>query len=89
MSWRVDFSSRSLKFLAQNNLSEDFILREIELALRKFQGENININIKKLKGEWRGFYRIRSGKLRAIVEFNFDLRQAYIEAVDWRGNVYK
>ena len=89
MNWRVDFSSRSLKFLAQNHLSEDFIVAEIKLALKKFQGEDINVNIKRLKGEWEGFYRIRSGKLRVIVEFNFELRQAYVEAIDWRGNVYK
>lgn len=89
MSWRVEFSSRSLKFLMQNHISEDFILTEIRLALKKFHGEDININIKRLKGEWVGFYRIRSGKLRIILEFNFELRQAYVEAIDWRGNVYK
>lgn len=89
MSWRVDFSARSLKFLTQNHLSEDFILIEVMLTLKKFQGEDININIKKLKGDWTGFYRIRSGKLRIIVEFNFENHQAYIEAVDWRGNIYK
>lgn len=89
MSWRVDFSSRALKFLVQNHLSEDFILTEVRLALKKFQGEDINIDIKRLKGEWAGFYRIRAGKLRIIVEFNFELHQVYVDAIDWRGEVYK
>jgi mRNA interferase RelE/StbE len=69
MNWRIDFSPNSLKFLEKNNLKEDFIIEKIKLALRKFKGENININIKKLKGEWEGFYRIRSGQLRIIAEF--------------------
>lgn len=88
MSWHIDFSASSLKFLKKNNLEENFILDKIQLTLRKFRGENINIDIKKLRGEWEGFYRIRSGKLRIIVEFQFEYCRAYIEEIDWRGNVY-
>ena len=83
MSWRIDFSPASLKFLSQNNLDEDLILEKIGLALRRVQGEHVNVDIKKLKGEWQGFYRIRSGKLRAIVEFQFSLQRVYIEVIDW------
>ncbi len=89
MSWRIDFSPSSLKFLNRNKLSENFIIDKIKLVLRKFEGEAININIKKLGGEWEGFYRIRSGRLRIIVEFQFQQNHAYIEEIDWRGNVYK
>ena len=49
MSWRIDFSSDSLKFLSQNNLNEELILEKIRLALRRLQGENINVDIKKLR----------------------------------------
>ncbi len=89
MNWRIDFSESSLKFLKKNNLKEDFIIEKIELTLRKFKGENININVKKLRGEWEGFYRIRSGQLRIIAEFQFERNRVYIEETDWRGNVYK
>jgi len=89
MNWFIDFSANSLKFLKRNNLEENFIISKIELALRSFKGENINIDIKKLKGEWEGFYRIRSGRLRVIAEFQFEQNRAYIEEIDWRGNVYK
>ena len=75
MSWRIDFSPASLKFLSQNNLDENLILEKIGLALKRVQGERVNIDIKKLKGEWQGFYRIRSGKLRVIVEFQFSLQR--------------
>ena len=89
MNWRIDFSPASLKFLKQNNLEENFVIDKIQLTLRKFKGENVNINIKKLSGEWEGFYRIRSGQLRIIVGFQFEQNRAYIEEIDWRGNVYK
>ncbi|MDO8590585.1 MAG: hypothetical protein Q7R65_01260 [bacterium] len=89
MSWNVDFSSQALKFLAKNHLTEDEILEKIRLALRKFNGEPISVDIKKLGGRWAGFHRIRSGKIRLIVEFKFESQSAFIEVVDWRGNAYK
>jgi mRNA-degrading endonuclease RelE of RelBE toxin-antitoxin system len=89
MKWRLDFSKDALKFLTRNKLKEDFIIDRIKLALRKFAGENINIDIKKLKGDWEGFYRIREGKLRIIVEFYFEDFRVYIEKIDWRGSTYK
>jgi len=89
MNWYIDFSENSLKFLKKNNLKEDLIIEKIQLTLRKFKGENVNINVKKLSGEWEGFYRIRSGRLRIIVEFQFEQNRAYIEEIDWRGNAYK
>ena len=89
MNWRIDFSKDALKFLKQNNLKEDFIIDKIRFALRKFKGEDVNIDIKKLHGEWERFYRIRSGRLRIITEFQFEIYRAYIDTIDWRGNAYK
>jgi mRNA interferase RelE/StbE len=89
MNWRIDFSKDSLKFLEKNNLQEGFVIDKIKLALRKFKGEDININIKKLRGGWEGFYRIRFGRLRIIAEFQFEGCRVYIGRIDWRGSVYK
>lgn len=89
MNWHIDFSADSVKFLQRNNLENDIIVEKIKLALRKFQGENINVEIKKLSGTWKGFYKIRAGKLRILAEFQFEYNRVYIEKVDWRGNVYK
>ena len=41
-----------------------------------------------MKGEWEGFYRIRKGKWRVIVEFDFNSSSVFIEDIDWRGNIY-
>jgi len=89
MKWIVDFSDDSLKFLKKNKISEDYIIEKVELTLKKLKGEDINVDIKKLKGKWEGFYRIRFGKLRIIAEFQFQDNRVYIERIDWRGNVYK
>lgn len=89
MSWKIDFSRDSLKFLEQNNLKDDVIIDKVRLVLRKFKGENMNVDIKKLGGKWEGFYRIRSGKLRIIFEVQFENYRVYIDKVDWRGSAYQ
>lgn len=89
MNWRIDFSTSSLKFLKQNNLDESLVIEKLRLVFRKFKGEDVNINVNKLSGKWEGFYRIRSGKIRIIAEFQFERSHVFIEEIDWRGNVYK
>ncbi|KKS38557.1 MAG: hypothetical protein A3G49_06635 [Candidatus Sungbacteria bacterium RIFCSPLOWO2_12_FULL_41_11] len=89
MKWRIETSHDAEKFLEKNKLSKEEIHERIGRALRYFLGEDINIDIKKLKGEWEGFYRIRDGKIRIIAEFDFDRSAVFIEEIDWRGNAYK
>ena len=89
MNWRIDFSDIAFKFLRRNHLQESFIADKIILVIRKFRGEDVNVSIGKLTGEWEGFYRIRVGKLRIIVSFQFESYKAHIDKIDWRGNAYK
>lgn len=89
MSWRINTSKHAEKFLAKNEFTIDEIRELIGKVLRYFQGEDINVDLKKLKGEWKGFYRIRSGRIRIIAEFDFDNSVVFIEKIDWRGNAYK
>lgn len=89
MNWSIELSPDSVKFLNRNRLAHNVVTNKIKLVLRKFRGEEVNIDIRKLSGKWEGFYRIRSGKLRIIAEFQFEHYQVYIDEVDWRGNVYK
>lgn len=89
MNWRIDFSDQADKFLKKNNVSSDEIFELIVKALRKLRGENINIQMGKLKGAWAGFYKVRSGRVRIIVTFDFDDQKIRVEVIDWRGNVYK
>lgn len=89
MSWRINLSRNAEKFLDKNALTIDEVRQLVRRAINYFQGEDLNIDIKKLKGAWRGFYRIRSGRIRIIAEFNFEDSVVFIEEIDWRGGVYK
>ncbi|MDP3727583.1 MAG: hypothetical protein Q8R35_03010 [bacterium] len=75
MSWRLDVSRNAEKFLEKNNLTIGEIDELAGKAVRYFRGEDVNVDIKKLKGR--------------CAEFDFDRSAVFIEAIDWRGNVYK
>ena len=88
MIWKVSFSKQAEKFIEKNVISCKDIFDLIQNALKKFQGENVNIDIKKLRGDWDGFHRIRKGKIRVIARFDFDAFSVLVEVIDWRGKVY-
>jgi len=89
MIWSIGLSRQAEKFLGKNGISREHVFGLLQTALKRFQGESVNIDIKKLKGEWDGFHRIRKGKVRIIAEFNFDRSSIFVEVIDWRGDVYK
>jgi len=89
MNWQISLSKDAEKFLAKNKLPKENIFEIIRKSIKKLQGEDINVDIKKLKGEWQGFYRSRVGKIRLIAEFDFDNYLVFIENIDYRGGVYK
>ena len=90
MNWKIIFSRDANDFLQENRaFSEVAAVELVKRAIKMFTGERINVNIKKLKGEWTGFHRIKKGKIRVIVLFDFDNFSVFIERIDWRGNAYK
>ncbi len=88
MRWHVDLAKHASRFIEANHIPKESILDIIVDAIKNFQGEVVSIDIKKMKGEWEGFYRIRKGKWRIVAEFNFDTNSVFIEDIDWRGNIY-
>jgi mRNA-degrading endonuclease RelE of RelBE toxin-antitoxin system len=89
MKWNIVFSRESLHFITDNHLDEKEIIDIVINSVKKISGDDINIDIKKLKGNWTGFHRIRYKKIRIIVEFNFNLYNVFIERIDFRGEVYR
>lgn len=89
MDWRVNLSKESTTFVNTGVVSEEQIFRAVSLAIKKLRGEKINVDIKKLKGLWSGYHRIRTGKLRMIIEIDFGNKIIYVDRIDFRGNVYK
>lgn len=89
MKWIISFSRDADKFLVRNHFDHREIFELVGAVIKKFQGEVTNVDIRKLKGKWLGFYRIRRGDLRVIASFNFDSNNIFVDQIDWRGNAYK
>ena len=89
MIFRVDFSNQAEKFLDKNNILKKEVFQSIKSCVQKFKGEDINVDVKKLHGRWQEFYRIRKGKLRIVVFFDFDNSSVFIEEIGLRGSAYK
>lgn len=89
MNWQIDFSKDSIKFLNKNSINESEVINSLIKAINKLSGKvNENIDLKKLKGDWAGFYRIRNGNLRIIFEISFSTKTIWVENMDSRGSVY-
>ena len=53
------------------------------------KSESVSVDVKKLKGDWQGFYRVRKGKLKIIFEVDFQEHIVYVARIDHRGKAYK
>lgn len=88
MKWRIDYSREAEKFIEKQNIRIE-VREELKKFLMKMKGEDVNIDLKKLSGEWEGYYRLRKGKLRIIFEPNKTDKVLFVERIDFRGDVYK
>ncbi|KHE93942.1 MAG: hypothetical protein K8F52_10055 [Candidatus Scalindua rubra] len=68
MKWRIDYSRNADKFAKKRNVRIE-VREEIKKFLIKMKGQNVNIDLSKLSGEWQGYYRIRRNDC-AGVKFN-------------------
>ena len=88
MRWTIEYSRYADRFIQEESIQGE-VNRQIEGFLRKLLGESINIDVKKLKGEWKGYFRIRKGRLRIIFSIDTSHRSIYVERIDFRGDAYK
>jgi mRNA interferase RelE/StbE len=47
------------------------------------------LDIKSLKGDWKGFLRMRVGKVRIIFRIDAEADRLQVHDIDFRGNIYK
>jgi mRNA interferase RelE/StbE len=90
----VKFRKEAVKFL-QKVLPEDAAriqaqLNQLLIAVEE-QGmiPFTDLDIKKMKGEWEGFYRLRVGKIRVIFALSSDSDGIEVYTIGARGDVYK
>jgi mRNA interferase RelE/StbE len=89
----IRFRKKAIKFLEKANPEDVENIREqlnqIAIALEE-QGiiPFTELDIKKMKGDWEGFYRLRIGKNRIIFTVYIDSRDIEIYTIGARGDVY-
>ncbi len=88
MKWHVEYSKRADAFIEEQGL-QNRVRDSLRDFVLKITGSAVNIDIKKLKGEWAGYYRIRKGKIRIIVKPDGETRTVFVDIVDFRGNAYR
>ena len=89
----IKFSKNAIKFLEKLierdkekiRLKIKLLATSIEEGILPFR----KMDIKKLEGNWKGFMRLRIGKLRVIFRIDKDTDEIYIYEIDFRGDVYK
>ena len=90
----VKFHKQAIKFLQKAN-PEDVAKIQGQLSQLLIAVEEQGIipftvlDIKKMKGEWEGFYRLRVGKIRVIFTVSLDSAHVEIYTIGARGDVYK
>lgn len=88
MKWNIEYSKRANAFIEEHGI-RDKVRDSIIGFIHRITGANINIDVKKLKGEWAGYYRIRKGKIRIVLKPDIESATIFVDVVDFRGNVYK
>ena len=88
MSWTIEYSKRSNTFIEDHGI-RDKVRDSIRNFILRITGLNINIDARKLKGEWSDHYRIRKGKIRIILKVNSEAKTIFVDIVDFRGSVYR
>jgi len=77
-------AARYLKRLPANRQAEiKSKLKELRERPTALEG------IKAMRGEWKGYRRLRVGELRLIFWFDEDSRTIFVDHIGPRGDVYK
>ena len=62
----------------------------VKTALKQLEQDPKDLpGVTRMAGEWAGYYRVRSGKLRLIYWFDEKEDLVYVDHIGPRGDVYK
>ena len=94
MNLEIHYLKRVDKFFSKNShilskeKTKELIIKSVKKIVLK---EDINIDVKQLKGDLQKYYRIRFGKIRILFELENNAIKiiTIVTDVDFRGDVYK
>jgi len=92
MGWVIKYHRNAKKFL--ENLDERIRsniqkrLEELETSLEEGVIPFRTQDIRRLKGKWKGFLRMRIGDIRIIFRVDYSSRVIWIYNIHYRGKIY-
>lgn len=87
--WKIEISKQAEKFIKKENIDDNELLALMQKFINYLKGEDENNNVKKLKGKWQGYHRIKFGRTRIILKIEFKEKTIFVDRIDYRGDVYK
>jgi len=87
--WKINLSKQTDRFMRKKKIKDNEILSFINKFINYSKGSDENIDVKRIKGKWKGYYRIRIGKVRIMLKVDFKEKIIFVDRMDYRGRVYK
>ena len=85
--YRIELSSKAARFYER---TDAVTARRLNLAFAKLSQDPFKRhNIKRLRGELEGSFRLRVGNIRVVYSVDQGQGIVYIEVIRFRGDVYK
>jgi mRNA interferase RelE/StbE len=86
---KIELSKQADRFIEREGITDDEIFSMIQKFINYSKGLDVNIDVKRMKGKWKGYHRIRIGKIRVLLRMNFEEKRIFIDRIDFRGSVYR
>jgi mRNA interferase RelE/StbE len=91
---RIKFHNRAVKFLDKlDEKDKERIRLKLKSLVSAIEAQGIipfkELDVKRLEGEWKGFLRMRLGKVRVIFRIDKEEDVLLVYEIDYRGDVYK
>jgi len=84
--YKVELSRKAARFYQK---TDTVTARRLNVALAKLSQDPFkHYNIKRLRGELEGSYRLRVGDIRIVYSVDDQENIVYIEVIRFRGDVY-
>ncbi len=89
--WIYEFSKEAEKFLnKQPKKFQKLITEKIKNIGDWLEDKSkLKVDIRKLYGEWEGFYRLRIGEVRVLFSIDEEKEIIRVHAIGYRGDIYK
>ncbi|NJR60869.1 MAG: type II toxin-antitoxin system RelE/ParE family toxin [Cyanobacteria bacterium CRU_2_1] len=90
---KIRFSRNANRFLdGLDESNRNRVQEKITLLQQSLENRQVvpfdELDVKKLKGEWKGFFRIRVGKIRIIFRIDLNANEILIYEIKFRRDAY-